>query len=310
MTEHDDLALSNALRARVSDETTDLDALASAALRRGKRTRLFRYTGAGVAAAAVVAAGVVGVTSMTGGNGTPRAVDPAASKTPTAPASTKPATPTLTVGQVFDLGHHVTATIQACASMEPVKNPKVKDAPGHPKFADKECVPPAGVNVTESSSLAGAGSGYVALLTGSADNVESLDTATSTKGMKAIMHGRYFTFLDTYPGIAIGVGDALYQALYPSYSDGHGVTIHLAGWKQVGSVGDDKQMLKGPHGAVADIVWRDAKDYSSWVGSSDKGATAGVWTSTVHDGVFVSIQGGQGTTDADLQALGASLTWN
>jgi hypothetical protein len=99
-------------------------------------------------------------------------------------------------------------------------------------------------------------------------------------------------------------------ATVPGIYDGKDETIHLNGWRQVGTVADDKQSLQGPHGAVADIVWRAAADYDAWVSSSDKGNDPGVWTSKVHDGVFVSIQAGQGTSDAMVQALGASLTWN
>ncbi|GAB4004541.1 hypothetical protein [Nocardioides ultimimeridianus] len=102
----------------------------------------------------------------------------------------------------------------------------------------------------------------------------------------------------------LGSGDAP-----PAIYHGQDVAIHLAGWKQVGTVADDKQSLEGPGGAVADIVWRPAADHDAWASSTDKGNAAGVWTSEVHDGVFVSIQAGSGTSDADVQALGASLTW-
>ncbi|HJQ03886.1 MAG TPA: hypothetical protein VJ872_00450 [Nocardioides sp.] len=103
---------------------------------------------------------------------------------------------------------------------------------------------------------------------------------------------------------SLGAGrtDAIYH--------GQAVTIHLAGWKQVGPVADDKQTLEGPGGAVAGIVWREGAEHDAWASSADKGNASGVWTSKVHHGVFVSIQAGSGTSDADVQALGASLTWN
>lgn len=76
----------------------------------------------------------------------------------------------------------------------------------------------------------------------------------------------------------------------------------------MGHVVDDKQSLSGPGGAVADIVWRPASDYARWI--SGEKSDPSVWTSAVHDGVFVTIQGGLNTTNADIQALGASLTWD
>jgi hypothetical protein len=102
--------------------------------------------------------------------------------------------------------------------------------------------------------------------------------------------------------LGAGSTDAIYH--------GQAVSIHVAGWRLVGPVADDKQILEGPGGAVADIVWREGAEHDAWASSADKGNAPGVWTSKVHDGVFVSIQAGSGTSDADVQALGASLTWN
>jgi hypothetical protein len=98
--------LGTALRSRVAGEHPDLDALVDVSTRRGKRIKSFRYAGAGVAAAAVVAAASVGVVSLSGGTGT-TAVQPAASNTPSAPASS-PAPPTnvdgLHVGEKVKFG--------------------------------------------------------------------------------------------------------------------------------------------------------------------------------------------------------------
>ena len=145
------------------------------------------------------------------------------------------------------------------------------------------------------STIPAIGTGFAVVLTGPSKAVATFWS-----------QGFQSPLLDGYDGLtyAVPADSPLVESVY----QGRAVTIHLAGWRQVGDVADDKQSLSGPGGAVADIVWRPASDYSNWV--TGEKADPSVWTSTLHDGVFVTIQGGLRTTNADIEALGASLTWN
>jgi len=290
--------LRTALQDRLADAHPDLDSILAAATRQGRRIRAVRRSGVVLGAAAVVAAVGVGIASLAGtsATSTPQYADGGDSPTV---APTTPASATLHAGQVFDLGHHVTATIHQCTAGGP---DRLTGAP--------QCAPSPGTYVVMSSTRTGSGTGYIAMLSGPAKAVEGLDSGNGPKAMRRIANGPYFSMIETYQGLTVGATGELAQALNPTVYAGQDVRIHLAGWKQVGPVGDDKQSLEGPNGAVADIVWRPASDYAEWTSSSDKGATPDVWTSTLHDGVFVSIQGGLHTTAADIQALGESLTWD
>jgi hypothetical protein len=214
-------------------------------------------------------------------------VVPAASGPTTAtPVAGGPAPTSLQAGQVFHLGHRVTGTVVSCTrgKRDPIG--------GNPS-----CVLPAGAyQEAGHSDIRGAGTGFAIVLTGPSDAVEEF----WSKGLQSPL-------LDGYHGLTY-VLPADSPLVKPVYQ-GQAVAIHLAGWKQIGTVADDKQSIAGPGGAVADIVWRPASEHAAWVTDSDKGANASTRTSPVHHGVFVTIQGGQGTSSADVQALGASLTW-
>jgi hypothetical protein len=82
-----------------------------------------------------------------------------------------------------------------------------------------------------------------------------------------------------------------------------------AGWTCEWFLVDDKASCTAGDGGVASLVIRDAADRAAWLGSTDKGADPSVFTTEAHDGIFLSVQGGEGTTDAEVRELGKSLTW-
>jgi hypothetical protein len=87
------------------------------------------------------------------------------------------------------------------------------------------------------------------------------------------------------------------------------VTVTAPGWTCEWYQVDDKADCRGPGGKHADLVVRPATDYPAWIADADKGAGDGVATTRPHGPFFISVQGGEGTTDADLERLGKSLRW-
>jgi hypothetical protein len=281
--------LNSVMHAAVDGAHPDMDRILSGALRQGTRRRSRRrvgYVGAGVAVAAMASLGAVTLGSHSGD--TAREVAPAASRTPRAtPAPSGPASTALQAGQIFHLGHRVLGTVVPCTSEK-------RD----PVASNPSCILPAGVyQEAGHSDIRGTGTGFALVLTGPSDAVEEFWTKGLQSPLLAGYHGLTYVFPADSP---------LVKPVY----QGQAVAIHVPGWKQVGAVADDKQSLEGPGGAMADIVWRPASERAGWVTDSDKGANASTWTSPVHHGVFVTIQAGPGTSDAAVQALGASLTWD
>ncbi|MGZ4452958.1 MAG: hypothetical protein ACXVWW_11280 [Nocardioides sp.] len=278
--------LNSLMHASVDGERPDVDRLLAGAIRDGQRLqrrRRMSYAGVGLAVAAIASAGAV-VAGTQAGSGTARDdLAPAAS----GPANASPTGPApLRAGQTFDLGQGVTGTVVACTSTKPSGEAGVSP----------DCVLPKKYAIVGSSTIPGPGTGFAVVLVGPAAAIEDSWSSGFDSPQLAAYQGL------TY---ALPASDPLIQPIY----QGQDVAVHVPGWKLVGPVADDKATLEGPHGAVAGIVWRAAKDYAAWAGQPDKGADPLTWTSEVHDGVFVTIQGGQGTTDAEIQALGASLTW-
>lgn len=268
----------------------NVDRVLGSALRQGTQLRARRrigYAGAGLAVAAIASLGAVTPGSHSGSTVT-GAVPAASGPTSATPAAGGLAPTTLQAGQVLHLGHRVIATVVSCTRGEP-------DAMGgNPGRLLK-----GGQYVeVESSTVSGEGTGFAVVLTGPTKAISAL----WSNGFHSSVLGRY----DRGLTIALPADSPLVRPVY----QGQAVAVHLPGWKQVGKVADDKQSLAGPGGAVADIVWRPASERAAWVTDSDQGANASTWTSPVHDGVFVTIHGGQGTSSAEVQALGDSLTWN
>lgn len=273
--------LNTLMHASVDDVRPDVDRLLAVSVRVGtrmRRRRMLRYASAGVGVAAVASVGAVAL--WAGGSTTAIRVGPAATPRATDGSSTS----ALQAGQRLRLGHGVVGTVVPCPPRSP---DHVGGAPS--------CVLPSDYRELGASTNPGAGTGFAVVLTGQSKAVESF----WTRGFQSPV-------LEGYDGLTYAV--PAHSPLIRSVYQGQAVTIHLDGWKQVGGVADDKQSVSGPDGAVAALVWRPASDYATWI--SGEKSDPSVWTSPVHDGVFVTIQGGLNTTNADIQALGASLTWD
>ena len=280
--------LNTLMHASVDGERPDVDRLLAGAIRDGQRLqrrRRMSYAGAGLAVAAIASAGAV-VAGTQAGPGSATDVVPAARLTPTpTPSGPTPSGPApLRAGQTLDLGQGMTGTVVTCTGLEPSGE----------KGVGPDCVLPKRYAIQSMSTIPGAGTGFAIVLTGPDQAIEDLWS-----------NGFQDPQTNDYQGLAwaLEADDPLIQPAY----QGQGVAIDVPGWKLVGQVADDKQSLEGPGGAVADIVWRKASGYDDWISGMKN--EPGIWTSPVHDGVFVTVQGGRGTTDADIQALGASLAW-
>ncbi len=82
------------------------------------------------------------------------------------------------------------------------------------------------------------------------------------------------------------------------------------GWTCEWSLIDDGASCRSQDGGVAALVIRPAKDYEAWSSSADKGGPgSGAYVTDVHGEIFISVQSGRGTTDAELENLARSLTW-
>jgi hypothetical protein len=278
----DDLA--TLMRDRVAGAQPDVEALLSGALREGRRLcrrRRMAYAGAGLAVAAVACLGAVTLGSP--GGTTATELQPAASG-PTASSSARTSTVTgLQVGDVLRFGR-LTGTVVSCAEGKP-----------DPIGGNPACILPARDHFLGASTRPGPGTGLAVVISGTPVSVSRF------------WSNGFGDLTVRFPGVTVAAADSVWSAINPDAYAGHDVQIHLAGWSQVGGVGDDKQSLAGPSGAEADIVWRRASDYAAW--QRGEKADPLTWTSTVHDGVFVTIQAGRGTTSADVRALGRSLTW-
>lgn len=88
------------------------------------------------------------------------------------------------------------------------------------------------------------------------------------------------------------------------------VTVTATEWSCSWYLEDDKAACTDADGGVAGLVIRPASEHDEWTSSPDKGAVPGVHVSEVHGDVFITVQGGQGTTNAEIRELGESLRWN
>ncbi|MER7556458.1 hypothetical protein ABTZ46_05920 [Nocardioides sp. NPDC126508] len=82
------------------------------------------------------------------------------------------------------------------------------------------------------------------------------------------------------------------------------------GWTCEWSLIDDGASCTSQDGGVAALVIRPAEDYEAWSTSADKaGPGSGAYVTDLHGEIFISVQSGRGTTDAELEALASSLRW-
>lgn len=262
-----DPQLGAALRERVRSELPDLERLATASLAAGTKMRRRRRIGATAGAVAGVA--VIALATSQLGVGT-TADDPDYADTPSAPSE-----PTLQAGQVIDLGNGVTGTVRTGKK---------------------------GLYELGSSTIAGPGSGFVLVVDGPRDALNTFwSEGFTTKS------GGFLT--EEWPGITVAVSMAKADELgMLGMVDKAPVEVG-AGWTCEWYLTDDKAGCESADGGVASLVIRDAADRAAWVGDPDKGDTATVFTTEAHGDIFISVQGGQGTTNAEIQELGESLTW-
>lgn len=263
--DHLDPLVGPALRDRLRDEHPDLEHLAASALASGRRIRRRRRlavsgTVAGVAAVAAVsvAAGALS------GEGTAARDHSVATAPTTAPAAG------LRVGQVLDLGNGLTATIRDDTT---------------------------GLYEMGGSSLPGAGTGFVAVVSGPLDVIQEWWSAG------------FGTLPQDWPGISVAISTADADALGMLGKVDRAPVTAPAGWSCEWFLVDDKAACTADDGGVASLVIRDAAEHDEWLTSPDKGAAPGVFVTGIHDGIFLSVQGGQGSTDAEIKALGEGLVW-
>ncbi|GAA4825173.1 hypothetical protein ACFQ0K_18215 [Nocardioides caeni] len=176
----------------------------------------------------------------------------------------------LAVGQVLDLGNGLTGTVVAETKA---------------------------VHILGASTRRGAGTDLAVLLSGP---VAAIETYWS---------GGFGDLFETWPGLTVAVELLDARALSML-----GLTEEIpvtapTGWTCEWFLMDDKASCTAEDGGVAGLVIRDAADHAAWTSDPDKGANADVFVTDVHDGIFISVQGGQGTTSAEIQELGASLEW-
>ncbi|TQK71399.1 hypothetical protein [Nocardioides sp. SLBN-35] len=176
----------------------------------------------------------------------------------------------LRAGQVLDLGGGLTATIRTDA---------------------------AGLYELGSSTLPGGGEGFVAVVSGPTARI---DTWWSDG---------FGTLLEDWPGITVAVSLADADALGMLGKVDQAPVTTPAGWTCEWFLNDDKAACTSTDGGVASLVIRDAAERDAWLSSPDKGDDPGVYTTEAHDGIFISVQGGQGATDAEITALGEGLAW-
>jgi hypothetical protein len=184
-------------------------------------------------------------------------------------APAAPAAPSLREGQVLDLGNGVTGTVTR----------------------DK-----AGLYVAASSTRPGPGTGFIVVPHGSPAQL-----ADYWNGDTRV--------LEDWPGLTLAFAMPDARALGMLGMVAEPPVVVPAGWTCEWYLVDDKASCTAKGGGVASLVIRKASERAAWVGSADKGAGPGLYTTEAHHGIFISVQGGQGTTDAQVQQLGTALTW-
>ncbi|MCX6401389.1 MAG: hypothetical protein NTX33_15845 [Propionibacteriales bacterium] len=233
-------------------------------------TRMRRRRRVGATAGAVAGVAVIALASSQLGGGGRTAEDPGYADSPSVSVDTG-----LEAGQVLEVGYGLTGTIRT----------------------DK-----TGLYELGSSTLPGSGTGFVLVVDGLAGDIEDWWSAGFPSDT-----GTFLT--EDWPGITVAVSMATADELgMLGKTDKVPVTVG-AGWTCEWSLADDKADCTAADGGVAGLVIRDAADRAAWISDSDKGADPAVFTTEAHGDIFISVQGGLGTTNAEIQELGESLTW-
>lgn len=146
------------------------------------------------------------------------------------------------------------------------------------------------ITIQAASARPGAGTGFTIVLSGPAGPVEQ----TWSNG----------TVLEDYPGATLATEGAR-EGLLDSVP-----VEQPAGWTCEWYLLDDKASCTSEDGGVAGLTIRPAEEYQEWSTNPDKaGPGSGAYLTEVHGDIFISVQGGQGTTDAELESLAGSLRW-
>lgn len=190
--------------------------------------------------------------------------------TPPPVAAASSVAPGLQVGQVLDLGNDLTGTVAT-------------DSSGYYELGG--------------SMRPGLGTGFVVVV----DGPISAIGPWWSEG--------FGTLTEDWPGVTVVVSMATADAMGVLGKLDRAPATVGAGWTCEWFLVDDKASCTSADGGTAGLVIRDAADHDAWAGSPDKGADPSVYTTEVHDGIFISVQAGQGTTSAEVQELGSSLAW-
>lgn len=176
------------------------------------------------------------------------------------------------VGQKLDLGYGLTGTVHS-----------IKDK--------------ASFYVLGESTRRGGGTGYLLVVHGPTDRINQW------------WSDGFGTATEDWPGITLAVSTPDAEALGMLGKTDQAPVAVPDGWTCEWMLADDKASCTSDDGGAAGLVIRDAKDRPAWAADPDKGDDPSVYTTEAHNGIFISVQGGQGTTDAEIQELGEGLTW-
>lgn len=144
--------------------------------------------------------------------------------------------------------------------------------------------------IQSASARPGAGTGFTIVLSGPAGAVE-----------QKWSNG---TLLEDYPGVTIATEGARVGLVDEIPVE------QPPGWTCEWYLIDDGASCTSEDGGVAGLVIRPAEDYPDWSKSADKaGPGSGSYITPLHGDIFISVQSGEGTTDAELEALASSLRW-
>lgn len=147
------------------------------------------------------------------------------------------------------------------------------------------------ITIQGESMLTGPGTGFTMIVSGPEQAVQDYWSAG-------------FPIGQDYPGLRFAT-EGLPRGLVES------VPVEVPdGWTCEWFLIDDHASCTSRDGGVAGLNIRPAEDYQTWSTSPDKGGPgSGAYVTDLHGGIFISVQSGRGTTDAELEKLATSLTW-
>ncbi|MEI7057067.1 hypothetical protein WBG06_14690 [Nocardioides sp. CCNWLW239] len=147
------------------------------------------------------------------------------------------------------------------------------------------------ITIQSASMITGPGTGFTMIVSGPEQAVQDYWAAG-------------FPIGQDYPGLRFAT-EGLPRGLVES------VPVEVPdGWTCEWSLIDDHASCTSRDGGVAALNIRPAADYETWSTSPDKGGPgSGAYVTDLHGDIFISVQSGRGTTDAELEKLATSLAW-